>query len=107
MTKEQFTKLKAELRHKYETDIIELQKEYAIKNNPFSKGDIIKHCSTNTVLLIESISMSLFTNYPSVNYRGVELKSDLTPLKIQKNISIHQDSALIIRKNGKEKTKID
>lgn len=80
MTIEEFETKRKELRKKFEAEEILLAKEYAVANNPHQKGDIIE--SYQGRLLIEDFTVIKYSlGLPEIEFIGVRLKKDNTPVK--------------------------
>lgn len=87
MTQEQYDIEAGALHNELEIKMSELNKKYAIENNPYNVGDIIE--DHYHIIKIEHMSLYKST-YPSIMYTGVELTKKLTPCKIQKNKTMYQ-----------------
>lgn len=70
-----------ELYEKYEKENQELDKQYALENNPVKIGDIVTdHYHT---IKVESMMQTTSCEVPQMKYYGTELKKDGKPKKVQ------------------------
>jgi hypothetical protein len=93
MTKDQLKVKLIAIDVQYSTDKNAAFIEYAMSNNPYQKGDIIKdHIGK---LKIDRISTYISFGESCCVYYGVELKADgVTPMKKQSNRPVYQSNLL-------------
>lgn len=69
-------------------------REFAIANNTYKRGDIIKD-HMGSLIIDKIIVNGGYGNYlPYCSYSGIELKKDGTPLKRQTDRSISQNNII-------------
>lgn len=96
MTMEEYEQKLEQLKLAHRTAVRNLQKDYAIANNPYKPGDIVR--DSTSILKIEgihSIYISL-SGPPCLMYKGTELTKQLKPTKKQQQTTIVQ--SMIIEK---------
>lgn len=84
MTKEEYRKRLSELKEEFEKKTKELAKEYALSNNPYKVGDIIK--DSYQIIKVDRVSVllpSITSDYPQCVFYGTQLTSKLVPKKKQ------------------------
>lgn len=81
MTKEEYRDIKEAYRKNYERAISDLNKEYALANNPYAIGDKIR--DHYQYIQIEKVNpyMPSFGELPCCTYHGPRLRKDGTPMK--------------------------
>jgi len=75
MTIEKYKQIKKEIEKKHRNEIQELDKRYALANNPYKIGDIIRY--KNIVIKIDKIVIICLT-HPSCEYFGYCVNKDGT-----------------------------
>lgn len=68
----------------------EVIREFASALNPYKKGDIIKDSEGGMIIQNIRINSLYSRDLPYCSYRGIELKKDETPRKVQSGRSIAQ-----------------
>lgn len=86
MTPEEYKLKLVEIQHQSKKQELNLMKEYALSNNPYKVGDVIK--SNGITIKIEAGFHSL----PACYYIGIPLKKDCTPYKNGIKQSIFQSN---------------
>ena len=109
MTDKEFEKEKEQIEVDYKNKKQELYEKYALSNNPYKIGDIIK--DHYHIIKIKKIMYTIIHNKPSCVYFGTPLKSLksrwkntvlLTPKKFGKFV---KDDEIVYQINVKEKLK--
>lgn len=89
-TLENFTKRLAEIEEEKKQKDNEVIREFALALNPYKKGDIIKDSEGGMIIQSVRINIMYRRELPYCTYRGIELKKDNTPRKVQSGRSIAQ-----------------
>lgn len=93
MTKEEYDKRIREAEDEYEKKKRNIVVEFALSNNPYKVGDILKDGAK--IIRVEKIKVSRFTcDYPYCIYDGVLLTKKLKPYKNGDTGSISQVYAI-------------
>ena len=91
---ENYIKDRKEIDKERDLKMYELDKKYALANNPYKIGDII----TDHIGSLKIEKTKLYRTYsdrlPSLIYFGVELKKDGTPRVRQENRGVHQTNLI-------------
>ena len=74
-----YEQAKLQLETKHRNELAELVKEYALAQNPYKTGDVIRDHSC-TIRIINIKTTTSFSK-PTCVYKGIELKNDGTPKK--------------------------
>ena len=86
-----------QLENEYKKKDDSLRREYALSNNPYKIGDIIEDafCAIKIDSMLFYLGRGYYGNIPSMIYKGVQLKKDLTPRKDGKRQAIHQSEVKV------------
>ncbi|MFX0132954.1 MAG: hypothetical protein ACFFDN_04840 [Candidatus Hodarchaeota archaeon] len=90
MTKEEYDKIELEIENRKKTEMSILRKTFALSNNPYEIGDIIKDHANRIQIGKIKITTIFSSKYPCCVYEGIKLKKDLTPFKSQEKAVIFQ-----------------
>lgn len=83
MTLEQYKQERQEIIKKHKQELLDFDKTYALKNNPYKIGDIIQDHIGKLQIQSIGIYLASYNGIPTCFYRGIELKNDGTPRKRQ------------------------
>lgn len=79
MTEQEYNLKVKEMLTRHEKELFGLAKSFALQNNPYTIGDVVKdHIGK---VLVESIKIDRYSKPPRCVYFGTELKVDGTPKK--------------------------
>lgn len=91
MTAQEYKQKLEDLNDQYKKDKEKIMKEYALSNNPYKVGDIIRdHMITGRILKISCYVG--WHEYPSCRYLCELLKKDGTPRKKYEEVEIYQNN---------------
>lgn len=94
MTKEEYRKKLDDLQNEFEQKKISVYKEFAISNNPYKVGDILR--DHLRIIKVEQIKVSVLESTPQCVYYGKQLTQKLEPMKKQDNNPMFQSN--VVRK---------
>jgi hypothetical protein len=99
MTKEEYDKKLESIAKRYNTEINQLKKEYALTNNTVKLGDVITDHMGSIKVDNISITMTFSNKYPICLYSGIEILKSGKPSKRGSIRNVYQ-SNLRDKQNG-------
>ena len=94
MTREEFKENKKQLDFDHYKATRNLEREYALSNNPYKSGDIVRdHSSILKIEGIHSVYLGL-NELPCLVYKGIELTKQLKPTKRQQQTTMYQSNII-------------
>lgn len=88
MTKEEYNNEIKSIKEECDRKLTELAKRFALANNPYKIGDIIK--DHYHIIQIQKIGISLIYSVPACVYSGIQLTAKLQPAKRQTDTTMYQ-----------------